>query len=379
MAKTTTVKAIALRYGDVGNLSPSTPLMGVLKGLVVNQDDPDSTQVEAEFYDSPFDIFYESRSVTMTFELANYDLSELPALFGGEVGDDGNYEGAANAFTSEHAWELEFQRGYKSLYIYRGLTVGTVKKDEDGALNYSVTITALTYNNGTDDHMYGIRRAISPYTGHVLSSTPSLPSEAPVTFTFIDAFDWSILSPDDMRFGKVLVSSVGSSERNWVELKIVSNGSTIQCSSQDGKITGAGLHLANDQFTIQSSENYVIHALDTSLYGTGGQIISVSQKMPWLYNDETPTVSFKIEDANRIRNQQVGDVIGTLTMYDSSSHGGSTGDITITNIGSNISATAYISSLSMSMEVNISDDGTCTVAPTVRPSSDIYLTSIKIN
>ena len=161
MAKTT-VKAISLKYGTVGG-DATTALMGVLKGLTVGQDTPDSTEIEAEFYDAPFDIFYDGQPVTMTFELANYDLSDLPALFGGSMSSD-DYEGAAAAFTSEHSWELEFQRGHKALYIYRGLTVGTIKKDADGALNYSVTITAMIHTTGSGteqapyvDHMYKIK------------------------------------------------------------------------------------------------------------------------------------------------------------------------------------------------------------------------------
>ena len=162
MAKKTTVKAIALKYGTVGG-DATTPLMGVLKGLTVGQDEPDSTEIEAEFFDTPFDIFYDGNPITLNFELANYELTELPALFGGSVAND-VYEGAPTAYTSEHSWQLEFQRGNFALYIYKGLTVGTIKKDEDGALNFSVTITALnheiTTGTGTDavttDHMYKI-------------------------------------------------------------------------------------------------------------------------------------------------------------------------------------------------------------------------------
>jgi len=162
MAKKTTVKAVALRYGDVGG-DATTPLMGVLKGLTVGQDEPDSTEIEAEFFDTPFDIFYDGNPVTLNFELANYDLDELPALFGGSVSSD-TYEGAASAYTTEHSWQLEFGRGNFALYIYKGLTVGTIKKDEDGALNFSVTITALMHETttGTDkdavttQHMYKI-------------------------------------------------------------------------------------------------------------------------------------------------------------------------------------------------------------------------------
>lgn len=158
MAKKTTVKAIGLGYRAVGGSGDYTKLMGVLKGLAIGQDEPDSTEVEAEFYDSPFDIFYDGNPVTMTFELANYELSELPALFGGtyDAGSD-TYEGAANAFTSEHEWKLDFGRGFASLILCKGLTIGTLKKDADGALNYSVTITALVYtDNEQNEHMYKI-------------------------------------------------------------------------------------------------------------------------------------------------------------------------------------------------------------------------------
>ena len=96
----TTVKAVSLKYGTTGD-SATTPLMGVLKGLTIGQDEPDATEIEAEFYDSPFDIFYDGNPVTMTFELANYDLSELPAIFGGKY-DEANdtYEAAPSAYTS---------------------------------------------------------------------------------------------------------------------------------------------------------------------------------------------------------------------------------------------------------------------------------------
>lgn len=161
MAKKTTLKAVALKYGTVGS-DATTPLMGVLKGLTISQDEPDSTEIEAEFYDAPFDVFYDGNPVTFTFELANYDLTELPSIFGGSTTSD-VYEGAASAYTTEHSWQLEFSRGNYALYIYKGLTVGTLKKDEDGALNFSVTITALTYTSGAGttqspyvDHMYKI-------------------------------------------------------------------------------------------------------------------------------------------------------------------------------------------------------------------------------
>lgn len=158
MSKKTTLKAIGLSYRDVGSSGSYTSFMGVLRGLTINQDEPDSTEVEAEFYDAPFDIIYQGNPVTMTFELANYDLSELPAIFGGEYDSTNDvYEGAPSAYTSEKEWKLDFGRGNASLVIYKGLTIGTIKKDADGALNYSVTISALVYTDGGgDDHMYKI-------------------------------------------------------------------------------------------------------------------------------------------------------------------------------------------------------------------------------
>ena len=175
MAKVTTVKPISLGYRQIGSQGNYVPLMGVLKGLSISQDEPDSTEVEAEFYDSPFDIFYEGNPVTMTFELANYDLQDLQPLFGGVFhgagsGDPDMYDAKANAYTSEWEWRLNFSRGNSALVIYRGLTIGTIKKDADGALNYSVTITAIVYNDGNNDHIYKIvgKPWVNPYPNAVL-------------------------------------------------------------------------------------------------------------------------------------------------------------------------------------------------------------------
>lgn len=160
MSKTTTLKPISMGYRAVGSASSVTytNVMGVLKGLSIAQDEPDSTEIEAEFYDAPFDIIYQGNPVKMTFELANYDLAELPALFGGTYDEDtGIYEGPSGATTKEYEWKINFSHGNSALVIYKGLTIGTIKKDADGALNYSVTITALVYtDNSSVDHMYKI-------------------------------------------------------------------------------------------------------------------------------------------------------------------------------------------------------------------------------
>jgi len=166
MAKKTTIKPIALGYRTVGSSGNYTPLMGVLKGLTLSQDEPESTEIEAEFYDSPFDIFYEGNPLTMSFELTNYDLEELPPLFGGSVDLEEDYEGNPVAYTSEWEWRLEFSRGFNAIVIARGLTEGTIKKDTDGALNFAVSITALIYHdtstNPAKDIMYKIVAEIPP-------------------------------------------------------------------------------------------------------------------------------------------------------------------------------------------------------------------------
>ena len=175
MAKQTTVKPISLGYRAVDSDGSYTAFMGVLKGLAIAQDEPDSNEIQAEFFDSPFDVIYSGKPVKFTFELANYELSELPDLFGGSIDANGDYIGAASAHTSEWEWKLDFQRGFGALILYKGLTLGTLKKDADGALNYSVTITALVHNKDGKDYMYKIQKERATGT----SEAPAGGGEAP--------------------------------------------------------------------------------------------------------------------------------------------------------------------------------------------------------
>lgn len=166
MAETakTTLRPISLGFRAVGSEDSVayTPCMGVLKGLTVAQDTPDSTEIEAQFYDTPFDIVYDGKPLTFTFELANYKLSDLPKLFGGtyqaaDASNDESYEAPSNVTTNEFEWKLGYSKGNKALVISKGLTMATVKQDDGGALNFSVTITALTYTDGDGvDHLYKI-------------------------------------------------------------------------------------------------------------------------------------------------------------------------------------------------------------------------------
>lgn len=158
----TTVQTAMLYYREVGSTDAYNKLRGLLKGFTLSQDEPDSTEIEAEFYDTPWDIVYDGNPITMNFELANYSLDQLPTFFGGKVNGD-RYEGATTATTTEWEWVIEFKRGHKAFGIYRGLTVGTPKKDEDGAFNYAVTITSMLVQGegNAEDKLYFIDDAFN--------------------------------------------------------------------------------------------------------------------------------------------------------------------------------------------------------------------------
>lgn len=172
-SKNTTLKATMLRYRTVGSTGTNdyTDLSGVLRGLTITQDEPESTSIDAEFFDSPFYIEYTGNPVTISFEWANYSLSELEALIGGTrtAGTSSvaeNYAAPTSITSIEKEWKLDFGVGYKSLIIYRGALVATLKKDEDGALNYACTITSLNHNAGTDENPnYRIYSIIGDTTG----------------------------------------------------------------------------------------------------------------------------------------------------------------------------------------------------------------------
>ena len=172
---TTTVQTAMLYYRPVGSTGEYSKLKGLLKGFTLAQDEPDSTEIEAEFYDTPWDIVYDGNPITMTFELANYSLDQLPTLFGGTYDATANrYEGATSAHTTEWEWVIEFKRGHKAFGLYRGLTIGTPKKDEDGAFNYAVTITSMLYTDTNDeDHLYFIDDAFDETESYEAVSTSS--------------------------------------------------------------------------------------------------------------------------------------------------------------------------------------------------------------
>jgi len=196
---TTTLKAKMLGYRAVGATSGNyTDVAGVLKGLTITQDEPESTSIDAEFSDSPFYIEYTGNPVTINFELANYTLSELSDLFGGTVSSN-TYEAPTQITSTEKQWKLDFGVGFNSLIIYKGQLVGTLKKDEDGALNYACSITSLmeSYTDGSTTK-YRTYAIVGPdqgsggsagkrVSGSVLATSAALPHKFTDTTSTITA------------------------------------------------------------------------------------------------------------------------------------------------------------------------------------------------
>lgn len=167
MAKKTTVKPISLGYRPVGSLESVeyTPLMGLLNDFAIAQDAADETNIEAEFYDSPWTIIYAGKPVKMTYTLVNYSLADLQPIFGGTYTPASatvpeTYVAPASVAPQEFEWKVTYQQGVSGVIIHRGKTVATLKQENKGALGYAVTITSLAADAGAestaDDKMYTI-------------------------------------------------------------------------------------------------------------------------------------------------------------------------------------------------------------------------------
>lgn len=143
----------------------STAVMGLLDDFALAQASADKNEINAAFYDSLWGIIYTGKPIEVTFTLVNYDLADLPALFGGTytaatATAQEKYKGASTAFASEHEWKITYQTGNAGFIIYKGSTMGVLKQDNKGALGYAVTITSLVLDGGTgdpaDDKLYAI-------------------------------------------------------------------------------------------------------------------------------------------------------------------------------------------------------------------------------
>ena len=152
MSKKTTIKLVDFEFGAVRSAIATAPTytkcQGLLKGFALSQDDPDANTIDAELFANPWDTIYKGKPIVFKFELVNYDLADLPALFGGTytagvAGTSGaSYDAPADIVTTDHEWRVSFQSGLDSLVMFNGQTMAVIKKDEDGAVSYSVTVTA---------------------------------------------------------------------------------------------------------------------------------------------------------------------------------------------------------------------------------------------
>ena len=164
MAKKTSIKLMDFEYGPVRTTIATAPTytkcQGLLKGFTLSQDDPNATNVDSELLASPWEIIYKGTPIVFKFELVNFDLADLPPLFGGTytAGVAGTsaatYDAPDDVYTTNHEWKMSFMKGIDSVIMFNGLTVGVIKKEADGALSYSVIVTAQTLTIGDSRYTY---------------------------------------------------------------------------------------------------------------------------------------------------------------------------------------------------------------------------------
>jgi len=162
----TSVKLIDFEYGPLRTAIATAPTytkcQGILKGFTLSEADPDANTIDSELFSAPFDTIYQGKPVVFKFDLVNFELSDLTPLFGGtySAGTPGTvaatYDAPADITTTEHEWRVSFQRGFDNFILFDGLTIGTVKKDANGALGYSVTATAKILKLGDINYIYRI-------------------------------------------------------------------------------------------------------------------------------------------------------------------------------------------------------------------------------
>ena len=157
MAEKVTLQPASLGFRPVGGTGEYTNVKGVLDGMALAKDANTSTSIVSQFSDNPFAILEKGNPQKLTFELTQYALADLPALFGGtytaaSTTADETYDEPVDAFSTELEWLISYKQGNQAYKIFRGHTIGSVKQDNNAGLNYSVTITALLYNDGTKDY-----------------------------------------------------------------------------------------------------------------------------------------------------------------------------------------------------------------------------------
>lgn len=166
----TTVKTINFQYADMRtevDTPPATytPCTGILKGLTLATADPEAKTIDSEIFAHPFATIYQGKPLVMKFELTNYALQDLPPLVGGTytagvTGKPNTYDAPDDITPTFHEWKVSFQSGFDSLVIFKGETIGVVKKDADGALNVSVTVTTMLLPLGGKNYTYRINDSV---------------------------------------------------------------------------------------------------------------------------------------------------------------------------------------------------------------------------
>lgn len=156
MAEKVTLQPFNLQYRAVGGTETYTDVKGVLDGMALSKDANTSTNITGQFYDNPLAIMEKGNPQKLSFELTQYALADLPALFGGTYTAKSatvpeTYDEPVDAFSTELEWLISYKQGNTAYKIFRGHTIGSVKQDNNAGLNYSVSITALVYNDGTKD------------------------------------------------------------------------------------------------------------------------------------------------------------------------------------------------------------------------------------
>jgi len=157
MAEKVTLQPFNLQYRAVGGTEEYKEMKGVLDGMALSKDANTSTSISGQFYDNPLAIMEKGNPQKLAFELTQYSLADLPALFGGtytaaSTTADETYDEPVDAFSTEYEWLISYKQGNTGYKIFRGHTIGSVKQDNNAGLNFSITITALVYNDGAEDH-----------------------------------------------------------------------------------------------------------------------------------------------------------------------------------------------------------------------------------
>lgn len=148
-----TYKCKSLSYAEVGAGTEVsyTPLLGVLEGLSISQENASESAINGEFYDIPFDSVGTLGSYKIEFDLVKYKPGEIVAMEGGVfAASTGLYTMPSSSTKVYKRFKLEFYNGIDYIVIYKG----KVATNWDGTdlktapLKLHIVITALVNDDG---------------------------------------------------------------------------------------------------------------------------------------------------------------------------------------------------------------------------------------